>query len=350
MLRILDKDHLVEWNEIVKSFENWDVYYLYEYAYSFALHGDGEPLLCYFENNGIRLCYVIMQKDIAEFKPLAQMIKKGEYFDWETPYGYGGPLADGVLEPESCDLLKKELTKYCRENNIVSQFVRFHPLLENWTVWDKGIETRYLRDTIFMDISSPEVIWQNIESKNRNMIRKAQKNNVRVERAPIDDVEAFIPLYKATMEKNSADEYYIFHKDYFDSLKRMDKNVCLFYAMYENKVISAAIIFYNKKFMHYHLSGSDWEYRNLASSNFLLYEAAMWGAKNGIEKFHLGGGMAPDDSLFGFKKQFNRKERGKFVVGRTVFDEEKYVYLLKCRKDFDSEFNVNNSFMIQYRR
>lgn len=350
MLRIIGRDQSAEWNKIVKSFENWDVYYLYEYACSFALHGDGEPFLCYFENNGLRLCYVIMKKDISDFEPLNQKLEKGNYYDWETPYGYGGPLANGILDTISSNLLKKELTEYCRENCIVSQFVRFHPLLENWKVWENGIETQYLRDTIFMDTSSQEIIWQNIESKNRNMIRKAKKNNIKIQKTSIDNIHEFIPLYEETMKKNNADAYYIFQQDYFDSLEKMDENACLFYALYDEKVISASIMFYNKKFMHYHLSGSDWEYRPLAASNLLLYEAAVWAAEKGIEKFHLGGGMLPGDSLFAFKKQFNRNSRGKFVVGRTIFDEEKYAYLLNCRKELNAEFDIDNSAMIQYRR
>ena len=38
-----------------------------------------------------------------------------------------------------------------------------------------------------------------------------------------------------------------------------------FYAVWEEKIISAAMFFYNENFMHYHLSGTLWEYRKLAS-------------------------------------------------------------------------------------
>ena len=31
------------WNNIIKSFKNWDIYYLNEYAHSLELHGDGKP-------------------------------------------------------------------------------------------------------------------------------------------------------------------------------------------------------------------------------------------------------------------------------------------------------------------
>ena len=59
--------------------------------------------------------------------------------------------------------------------------------------------------------------------------------------------------------------------------------------------------------------------------------------------------MAPNYSLFGFKKQFNKNGRLPFVVGKTIFDIEKYNELLNYRTQMDSEFDRNNDFMIQYR-
>ena len=82
----------------------------------------------------------------------------------------------------------------------------------------------------------------------------------------------------------------------------------------------------------------------------LLYEAALWGAAHGLGKLHLGGGMAPDDSLFGFKKQFNKNGRREFWVGRGIFDPAAYQELLALRKSADPAFDPDNGFMIQYRR
>lgn len=352
MLTIIDAKDIKTWNDTVKSFKKWDVYYTHEYAFSFKIHGDGEPLLLLYEDevDNSRFCYVVMKNDISEAECFKNAIEKGKYYDIETPYGYGGPLTDNVISKQAEETFKKEMYAYCQNNNIVSQFVRFHPLLENYNLMDNYFETRYLRDTIYMDTSSVETIWRNIESKNRNMIRKAQKNGVSIEIASIGENKDFIQLYNQTMKKNQASDYYFFEEDYFSYLKQMKEEACIFYAMYEGKPISAAIMFYNDKYMHYHLSGSDIEYRNLASSNLLLYEAAVWASEKGIEKFHLGGGMYPDDSLFGFKKQFNRNDRTKFVVGRTIFMTEKYNELMSIRKELDEQFDMYNSNLIQYRR
>lgn len=314
------------------------------------LHGDGEPLLIDFENGSERFCYVVMQKDIACSDKFNGIIPSGTYHDWETPYGYGGPLTDSIISGASQELFQKEITTYCTQNHIVSQFVRFHPLLKNHTVLPEVIEVRHLRETIFMDTVSPERIMQNMDSKNRNMVRKAIKSGVIIERRDIGDYQDFIPMYEETMQKNGADPYYLFNGTYFDSLGMMQENACILYAMLEGKPISSSILFYNDRYMHYHLSGSCVEYRKYSPSNLLLYEAACMASQMGIKQFHLGGGMAPEDSLFGFKKQFNKYGRAPFVVGRTIFDSKAYKELLYIRKEQDPEFDVENGFMIQYRR
>ena len=151
------------------------------------------------------------------------------------------------------------------------------------------------------------------------------------------------------MQKDSADEYYFFKENYFKAQLELKDNACIFYAMLDGKPIAASIMYYNDKYIHYHLSGTRTEYRKYAPSNLFLYEAAHWASERGIVQFHLGGGITQDDKLFEFKKQFNKKGRLPFFIGRTIFDEEKYQTLISIRREADSTFNIDNDRMIQYR-
>lgn len=314
------------------------------------LHGDGEIFLIYYEEYGERFCYVVMQNDISDCIKFNSNLEEKKYYDWETPYGYGGPLSDMVISEKTQKKFLKEIKEYCVKNCIVSQFVRFHPLLNNYETLPLVIEKRYLRDTIYIDTESPELIINNMESKNRNMVRKAVKSNVCIVKKEITDFENFLFMYKETMEKNNADEYYMFKRNYFESLSNLKDNAFILYAMLDDIPISGAILYFNDRFMHYHLAGSKIEYRKYSAGNLLLYKAACMANCIGIKQFHLGGGMEPNDSLFKFKKQFNKNGYAKFYVGRTIFDKEKYQELLEIRKKIDLEFNANNEFMIQYRR
>ena len=351
MLKVYSAADKDIWNKIVKSFSNWDIYYLCEYALSFKIHGDGDVFLIYFEYKNDRLCYVVMQKDVADSNRFRGKIADGVYYDWETPYGYGGPLVDGLISEKSQEIFDNELTEYCKEKHIVSQFIRFHPLLNNFKVLPSLIETRYLHDTIFIDTEvDKDIILSNMDRTKRNRLRKAVKNGITILKKDIEDINEFKSLYKETMKKNGAFEYYFFQDEYFYSLREMSDNACIFYAMLDNNPISGAIVYYNNKFAHYHLGGSRTAYREYASNILLFYEVASWAHDKGIVKFHLGGGMEPDDSLFEFKKQFNKHGRAPFVVGRTIFDKEAYDFLLDVREKNEESFDRNNGFMIQYRR
>ena len=290
-----------------------------------------------------------MRSDIATSVKFAGVLEPGKYFDYETPYGYGGPLCNTTIPIASQLKFMEEMQEYTKSQGIVSQFVRFHPLLGNHEVAPELFETRYMHDVIYIDTASPELIMKNMDSKNRNMVRKAIKNDVTIERKPIGDYKEFLSMYEETMLKDNADEYYTFHEDYFKAQQALSEHASIFYAMKDGKPIAGAIMYYNDKFIHYHLAGTHTEFRKYSPSNLLLYEVACWASEKGIQKFHLGGGMTQDDNLFGFKKQFNRNGRLPFVIGRTVFDKEAYQYLLNLRKEIQSDFNTENGRMIQYR-
>lgn len=348
--RMFSLDEADAWDSLVRSFPHWDVYYLSAYARSFSIHGDGVPYLVFYENDGCRVCFVVMQQDISTDPRFAGAIPAGAWYDWSTPYGYGGPLVDGTVNAETERDFSQQLHAYCRAHHIVSLFVRFHPLLLNHACFPNLFECRYMHDTIAIDTGNPETIARNMDSACRNKVRKAKKNGVVVRCRPVGDMEAFRRIYEDTMTRDHANDYYFFGSPYFSAQKALADHACLFYAYHEDQPIAGTIIYYNDEYMHYHLSGSLTAYRKFAAINLLLYEVAVWGAERGIQRFHLGGGMAPDDNLFGFKKQFNKNGRCPFHIGRVIFDAERYQRLIEIRKERDVSFDEENSFMIQYRR
>jgi hypothetical protein len=349
-MRILTLADREEWRSSVAHFGDRDVYYLPEYAESLMLHGDGEPRLIVEDRPGRLMCWAVMERDIADARQFRGMLPRGRYFDWETPYGYGGPLAEGEWTRGEREGLSDELREYCRSRGVVSQFVRFHPMIQNQADFEGLGETRYLRDTIFIDTSDEERIARNMDGKNRNMVRKAERLGVAVSCAP-DSIDAFLEAYRDTMDLRDADEYYYFDEEYFSFMaERLPGNIVFFNAALQGKIVSSALFLYNDDFMHYHLAGTLREHRNLAASNLILYKASLWACGKGIKALHLGGGIRAGDSLYGFKKQFNTSGQVKFFVGRSIFDADAYDFLLGLRKDGDPGFAVDDSYMIGYRK
>jgi len=342
MINILPISQAKEWDSIVCTFPNYDVYYLSGYVKAFQIHGDGEPQLLYYEADGLRAIYVYMKRKTAI---------EGLY-DSITCYGYGGVLFDGDTSEENKDSFWKAYVDKMHELNIVDNFVRYHPVLGNAVQMKDISEVIDLGKTIAIDLTSPEIIWENIISKNRNMIRKAEKNGVEIHHA--HDYELFrdfIRIYNATMDKDNAEEYYYFGEEFYKSIHEdLKGHYEMFYATYQGQIIAMSIMLYANKQMHYHLSGSMIEYRNLAPSNLLLYKAALWGCEQGFKTFHLGGGVGSgEDNLYKFKAAFNRKSDYQFSIAKHIFDQQKYDELVEERAARDAEFNKNSNFFPLYR-
>ena len=332
MLAVYTLENATEWDEKVLSFLAHDTYWLSGYVKAFFLHGDGEPLLFYYVDGNVRGINVVMKRDISKDVHFKGKIPENTYFDFATPYGYGGWLIEG----ENAEALFAEYEKWCFENNIVSEFVRFHPVIENHVAAKGGYEVIGLGNTVALDLSSPEKIWENITSKNRNMIRKAEKNGITIEHGRSSELyETFRGIYNATMDKDNADTYYYFAPEFYESvLMDLAEDAEVFYASYEGNIIAASIILSRNGRLNYHLSGSRREYQSFAPTNLLLYEAALWGCENGCKTFHLGGGVGSgEDGLFKFKKSFYRgDDLPRFHIGKKILNREKYDELLAMRE------------------
>lgn len=349
-LQIVSFIEKARWNGIVKSFSDYDVYYLHEYVSAFRHAGDGAPFLIYYNGDRMRLCYPVLCGDIAKSSGFAGLLEKGRCYDIATPYGYGGPLAERYSENEMCRFFAL-LKAYCNENGIVSQFIRFHPLLGNEAFFAGHCELRSVKRTVFVDTADRDTVYAKLEPRCRGAIKKAGQSRIQICIDNSDEAKAaFVRLYLETMRQRQAAAYYFFNDDFFNDFFLNMAGCCnLFCAVSEGKIISAAVILCCNRNMHYHLSGSDGAFRRLSPNNLLLYTAACWGADNGYKKFHLGGGVEADDSLFLFKKAFNKKGQLDFYVGRSIFSREKFDRLVKLRADSDPDFNPQNGYMIQYR-
>lgn len=337
MLTVFTLEQSDSWDAIVRTFEDYDVYWLSGYVKAFKIHGDGEPLLFYYNDNTTKGINVVMKRDISNDSRFEGKLPKDTYYDFATPYGYGGWLIEG----KETNKLFQHYYSWCINNSIVSEFVRFHPVVNNSNLSKGFYDVIDLGNTVALDLTSPEIIWENITSKNRNMIRKAQKSGVEIYSGRNEELyEKFRVIYNATMENDKAEEYYFFKNDFYKSICcDLPENAQIFYAMLDNEMIAASIIIASNGKLNYHLSGSKYEYRNLAPSNLLLYKVALWGCANGCKTFHLGGGVGSgEDNLFKFKKSFYRKDNlCRFSIGRKIFNQKAYDELANMRTDIKKD-------------
>lgn len=310
-----------KWNQYLDAFntQDKDLYFTEEYVKLYE--NPSEKGVCCIAKDGDKIM-------LFPFLERAFSFSGNIFHDFETAYGYSGPLwnsADNTFKETALRLMAEEM----KQQGYVAGFVRFHPLLQNQEKFDCIGRLLAERKTVAINLDQTmDEVWSNeIHSKNRNVIRKAEKAGCHF---IVDDqfkhLSDFIRLYDSTMDKLSADGFYYFDDNYYQQLVKGIPNSflgCVEDA--EGRIISAAIFMYSGTFGHYHLSGSDKTQLSLSPNNFMLWAAAKELQKRGVKRFHLGGGTNSDEenSLFKFKCRFS-KETCQFYIGKLVFNKELY--------------------------
>ena len=315
-----------DWDDVLSAFpdEYQDIYFTKRY------------LGLYEEAEKKAQCVICAEDEFIMIMPFIRGVICN-YYDFETAYGYGGPVAN-TDDIEWCTRAFREIHDFLKEKSYLCGFTRFHPLLNNERLVSehstektvgKIISVLYDRQTIAIDTSvSPDEIWtKQLSSKNRNMIRKAEKNGLEYKTEfGFESYDEFIDLYQATMKRLEADDFYNFEREYYDKLKTSLKgNSFLGTVRLHGKLICAAVFMYSKYYGHYHLEGSDHNYSSLGANNLLLWKVACEMHELGIHVFHLGGGTSssPDDTLYKFKKAFSKNEKT-FYIGKQIFMPTEY--------------------------
>ena len=90
MIHLYSLSQSAEWDALVSSFSEHDVYYLSGYVKAFQIHGDGDPYLLYYESGSLRAIYVYMRR----------LTSIEGVYDSITPYGYGGVLFEGDISED----------------------------------------------------------------------------------------------------------------------------------------------------------------------------------------------------------------------------------------------------------
>lgn len=314
-----------KWDEYLAKFplERQDIYYTAQYYQlsQILMHGNGKMFVCEDYNGDIAL-YPFIKRSVVD------PCLKEKYFDIETAYGYGGPL---VKSSHSGFIRKFEemFLDYCRNEQIIAEFVRFHPLFHNETFFQKYIQILHNRCTVWIDLEKNlESIWmEELTAQNRNIIRKCIKNGLYVEES--QNYQKFMAIYNETMEKVGAEKFYFFKPEYYEAVRDNSQYVLL-EVKQGDELLAGAIFMGYGEYFHYHLSGSRKEFLQLAPNNLLLWEAVRYAKYHGYKKMHLGGGRtdSKEDGLFQFKSRFS-SSFSNFYIGRRVHNQKVYDYLTK---------------------
>ncbi|MGL4402165.1 MAG: lipid II:glycine glycyltransferase FemX [Fusobacteriaceae bacterium] len=312
-----------------------DIYFKEEYGKIYELNGEGKLGTFKIDGENGSVIYNFLKREI----PIK--LEGNSYYDIITPYGYGGPLFSDYSDEKALEKLKNqfgiEFSQYCTDENIVSEFVRFHPIIKNHEFVEAYMDVIYNRDTICIEIAGEDEgkIWESFTCKCRNNLHKAFRNNITVEIR--QDIDIFYEIYLKTMERNCATSYYYFSKEFFrNTMELLGDGAKIFLASHEGKIVSGILVIHGGEYVHNHFSGTDPEYRDLGANNMLIFEAAKWGGRNGKRYFHLGGGCTDNsDSLYRYKSTFTKNDPYKFYTGQKIHNTEIYQKLVEEREKIE---------------
>lgn len=326
-----------------------DVYYTPEYVDVFSgVEGGTGHVYLLEDRHGNRVIYPFVRRDLARVDNIG---RDGQGLsDIITPYGYGGPVYVGSLTCRNQMMFefRRSFHNYCLRERIVSEFVRYHPLLCNHSWEPEDVDVAAVRTTVMMRTGvDDEAVMSQLPPKTRSMVRRAISANVTVRYTTspsVEELRDFCLLYADTMTRRNAEGFYLFSTDTIrEMFRRMPRSIALFAASTPSEgVMSSAIILRGHRAIHYHLAGSDLQRMPPGTNNLLLMKAAVWGYSVGVPAFHLGGGYSEGDGLFRFKASMS-PERRQFAVGKVIHDEVVYgrlaqILLARCGLDQNTDF------------
>jgi len=348
--KVLGVKDAEEWNRYLSMVDEkqQDVYFRPEYYRLFENRGDGDAkCFVYVSGESVSL-YPFLQNAI---RPLGFKLDE-EYYDIQGAYGYNGIVSNN-LDSEFVSEFYQALDQHCMEANIVAEFLRINPLVES-TIKDRpNFKVIMDRENVFIDLTCDTIFETEFSYSTRKNIRKAIKNNLKFEcysGNELDDVhlDAFHRIYCDTMDRNNADSFYYFNKEYFQSIAReLASNALFMFVIYQNEIISCELVLHNTFISYSFLGGTRHEFYQYRPNDFLKFNAINTMKEMGIDQFLLGGGP---EGVLRYKKTFAENGTIPFYIGKKVHNQTVYDEIVNQweSKNPDKK-ELNKHILLKYR-
>jgi len=262
-VEFLEKPLKNEWNSFVDSSPQGSVFCYYEWL-EFSTDNDFQ-ILVYKENGRIMAGMPLPFYSTGKIRLPLLTQKMGVLFEDFSNIKYVTRLEkEKKIIYEFIDVLTREKKSYS---------MNFDWHFDNWLpfYW-RGYEqtTRY---TYVIDFSNKTLdqIWQDMDERTRNSIRKAEKSSLRIFRTT--DVERFYEINKMTFERQKMKILYSF--EYVQKIYETFKDNILIFEATDGGGNTHAMNFYiaDNRSVYYLMSGADPDFRSSGAQNKIHWEA-----------------------------------------------------------------------------
>jgi hypothetical protein len=323
-----------DWAAFLERTEH-DFFHTAAYHHSSQESGEGEAWLAVYGDRDRFLAwpYLLRRIGVVEEPGLSGLR------DVTSAYGYVGPLAYGCSEDDAfLGEAWNALVQFWRNQDVVSVFTRFHPLLGNHRLAERFASSdptlgaspglSFMGQTVAIDLLSPvQEVWKNYKRPLRQHIQRAERSGLVSTPDPAwNRLDDFMGLYHSTMQRNCAAPFYFFSAEYFQRLRyALNSHGSLMVTHAGDQVASAGLLIEYGGIVTAHLAASNDAFYGVSPCKTLLHDAHLWARQRGNRFFHMGGGRGAraDDPLFRFKAEFSEQHHPYFT-GRWILDEERY--------------------------
>lgn len=218
---------------------------------------------------------------------------------------YGGVIGDEyyikLLIKKAIEL---KLRKKCN-NLVIRQLIQGYENI--FKEFNMGTSVRCYRQ--YVQIKNPYIMWKYIKKSNRNSIRKAIKNNIKIEK--ISNRKYIADFHRLALITNKHVGLPIpslaFFNRIWDVMHPKGYGE-IFIARYKEKIIASTLIFpFNNKVTCGYIN-SDMIHLNLRPINLLIWKILEWCFKNNFNMFDFGTTPLRNKGLYFFKSTFNTSE------------------------------------------
>jgi hypothetical protein len=312
---------------------------------------------------GKSICFVgELEEKLIVYPTLLKSISKlgydlgEEFYDLEGVYGYNGP----VTNCENVEFISEfgdNLLKGMGDLNIVSEFVRFCPVIKNEHLLSY-ITPLHALDNVLLDLSKgyTEVWEKSYDPGVRKAIRKAERFNYSFKiidgiNIILQDVEDFVSIYNSTMSRNHASTYYYFSEIFFKNLiDYQPESILLSFAILDGKPVSTEILLINNHHAYGFLGGTLKDYFNYNPNSILRNQIVKYLTDQGICQYSLGGGKSNEDSIYSYKKSFSRYIKSDFFIGKKIHNKGIYDELFdQWIRKYPENYTIGKNYLLKYR-
>lgn len=310
-----------------------DIYHTKEWGELNAKKDGGIYCVFEFKNEFGKIIYPYVKRKVGKINGI-------QYYDLITPNGFSGPVLLNIDSNNKflIDTFDDAFNRHCFQNRIISEYIRFNPLISNHTHFKKIFHLKFNNNTYYTNLLNGDFFLTEYSSKIRNVIRNSIKKGVEIQFDFEGETLAdFYRLYHMMVTKNNVSKARILSFNYLKkSFKALQSKQFIVNAKFKGQIISSAIFLNYGKWIHYHLAANDPLYTSMNGNSNILYEVSKWGVLNNFEALHLGGGFSKE--LVHFKKQFSCKNKLEFFVGIKIRNKKIQSLLELRNKDQNSAF------------